>query len=91
MAVDIPAVREIAGRAFTREEVLDACERRDLGAVITVWGAAGRHSRPASGSGPVGSEPSLGVTRLNAGDRGGPESPRSVRNDGSDLLVQVMR
>src|ERR1700722_5840918 len=41
MAVDIPAVREIVGRAFTRKEVLDACERRDLGAVITALCAQG--------------------------------------------------
>ena len=41
MAVDIPAVREIVGRAFTRKEVLEACERRDLGAVITALCAQG--------------------------------------------------
>jgi hypothetical protein len=33
----------------------------------------------------------LAVTRRIPGDRGGPESPRSVRNDGSGLLMQVMR
>ena len=27
MAVDIPAIREVVGRAFARKEVLDACER----------------------------------------------------------------
>jgi hypothetical protein len=31
------------------------------------------------------------VTHRIPGDRGGPESPRSVRNDGFELLVQVMR
>ena len=41
MAVDIPAIREAVGRAFTRKEVLDACERRDLGAVITALCARG--------------------------------------------------
>jgi hypothetical protein len=41
MAVDIPAVREVVGRAFTRREVLDACGRRDLGAVITALCALG--------------------------------------------------
>jgi hypothetical protein len=41
MAVDIRAVREVVGRAFARKEVLDACERRDLGAVITALCAQG--------------------------------------------------
>jgi hypothetical protein len=35
--------------------------------------------------------PASGVTHRIAGDRGGPESPRSVRNDGFGLLVLVMR
>ena len=41
MAVDIPAVREVVERACTRKDVLDACERRDLGAVITALCAQG--------------------------------------------------
>jgi hypothetical protein len=41
MAVDIPAIREVVGRAFARKDVLDACERRDLGAVITALCAQG--------------------------------------------------
>jgi hypothetical protein len=36
MAVDIPAIREVAKRVCTRQDVLDACKRRDLGAVITI-------------------------------------------------------
>ena len=36
MAVDIPAIREIVERVCARKDVLDACKRRDLGAVITV-------------------------------------------------------
>ena len=36
MAVDIPGVREVVDRVFTRQDVLDACKRRDLGFVITV-------------------------------------------------------
>jgi hypothetical protein len=38
-----------------------------------------------------GRSSALAVTRRIAGDRGGPESPRSVRDDGFDLLVRVMR
>jgi transcriptional regulator with XRE-family HTH domain len=41
MAVDIPAIREVVGRVCTRQDVLDACKRRDLGAVITVLCAHG--------------------------------------------------
>src|ERR1700749_2782632 len=41
MAVDIPAVREVVERVCTRKDVLDACKRRDLGAVITVLCAHG--------------------------------------------------
>jgi tetratricopeptide (TPR) repeat protein len=35
MAVDIPVIREVVQRVCTRTDVLDACKRRDLGAVIT--------------------------------------------------------
>jgi Creatinine amidohydrolase len=41
MAVDIPAVRDVVERVCTRKEVLDACRRRDLGAVISVLRAHG--------------------------------------------------
>jgi hypothetical protein len=41
MAVDIPAIREIVERICTRQDVLDACRRRDLGAVITILCAHG--------------------------------------------------
>jgi transcriptional regulator with XRE-family HTH domain len=41
MAVDIPAVREIVERVFARQDVLDACKRRDLGTPITVLCANG--------------------------------------------------
>jgi transcriptional regulator with XRE-family HTH domain len=41
MAVDVPAIREVVERVFTRKDVLDACKRRDLAAVITVLGAQG--------------------------------------------------
>lgn len=41
MAVDIPVIREIVERVCTRKDVLDACKRRDLGAVITVLSAHG--------------------------------------------------
>jgi hypothetical protein len=41
MAVDIPAIREVVDRVCTRKDVLDACKRRDLGAVITVLCAHG--------------------------------------------------
>ena len=41
MAVDIPAIREIVERVFARQDVLDACKRRDLGTAITVLCANG--------------------------------------------------
>ena len=41
MAVDIPAIREIVERVFARQDVLDACKRRDLGSLITVLCANG--------------------------------------------------
>ena len=41
MAVDVPDVREVIGRVFTRNDVLDACKRRDLGAVIEAVCAQG--------------------------------------------------
>ena len=41
MAVDIPAIREVVERVCTRQDVLDACKRRDLGAVITILCAHG--------------------------------------------------
>ncbi len=41
MAVDIPVIREVVERVCTRQDVLDACKRRDLGAVIRVLCAHG--------------------------------------------------
>jgi len=41
MAVDIPAIRGVVERVCTRKDVLDACKRHDLGAVITVLCAHG--------------------------------------------------
>jgi hypothetical protein len=41
MAAGIPAVREIVERVFARQDVLDACKRRDLSKPITVLGASG--------------------------------------------------
>jgi transcriptional regulator with XRE-family HTH domain len=41
MAVDIPVVREVVERVCTRRDVLEACKRRDLGAVIRVLCAQG--------------------------------------------------
>jgi hypothetical protein len=41
MAVDVPGIREVVQRVCTRKDVLDACVRRDLGAVIAVLGAHG--------------------------------------------------
>jgi transcriptional regulator with XRE-family HTH domain len=41
MAVDIPVIREAVGRVCTRRDVIDACKRRDLGAVIRVLCANG--------------------------------------------------
>jgi hypothetical protein len=39
--VDIPVVREIVERVFARQDVLDACKRRDLSTPITVLCANG--------------------------------------------------
>lgn len=41
MAVDIPVIREVVERVCTRQDVLDACKRRDLGAVIKALCAQG--------------------------------------------------
>jgi hypothetical protein len=41
MAVEIPVIREVVERVCTRPDVLDACKRRDLGAVITALCAQG--------------------------------------------------
>lgn len=41
MAVDIPAIREVVERACTRHDVIEACQRRDLGAVIGLLCAQG--------------------------------------------------
>src|SRR5579872_327491 len=41
MAVDVPAIREVVGRVCTRQDVLDACKRRDLGFVVRVLCAHG--------------------------------------------------
>lgn len=41
MAVDIPALREIVERVCTRNDVLNACKRRDIGTLITVLCAQG--------------------------------------------------
>ena len=41
MAVDIPAIREIVERVFARQDVLDACSRRDLSWPIAVLCANG--------------------------------------------------
>jgi hypothetical protein len=41
MAVDVPVLREVVERVCTRKDVLDACKRRDLGALITALGAEG--------------------------------------------------
>jgi hypothetical protein len=41
MAVEIPVLREVVERVCTRQDVLDACKRRDLGAVIKVLCAQG--------------------------------------------------
>ena len=35
MAMDVPVIREVVERACARQDVLDECKRRDLGAVIT--------------------------------------------------------
>ena len=41
MAVGIPVIREVVERVFARQDVLDACRRHDLGAVISVLCAHG--------------------------------------------------
>jgi transcriptional regulator with XRE-family HTH domain len=41
MAVNIPVLREVVERVCARQDVLDACKRRDLGAVISVLCAHG--------------------------------------------------
>lgn len=41
MAMDVPVIREVVERLCTRNDVLDACKHRDLGAVITVLGTHG--------------------------------------------------
>lgn len=41
MAVDIPVIWEVVERVCTRNDVLDACKRRDLAAVITALAAHG--------------------------------------------------
>jgi hypothetical protein len=41
MAVDTPVIREVVDRVLTRKDVLDACKRHDLGAVITALGVQG--------------------------------------------------
>jgi len=41
MAVDIPAIREVVERVCTRNDVLDACRRRDIGTLIEVLCAQG--------------------------------------------------
>jgi hypothetical protein len=41
MALRAPDVREVVERVFARQDVLDACGRRDLGAVVAVLGAHG--------------------------------------------------
>ena len=37
MAMDVPVIREVVERVCARQDVLDACKRRDLGAVITLF------------------------------------------------------
>jgi len=41
MAVDIPAIREVVARVCARNDVLDACKRRDIGALIEALCAQG--------------------------------------------------
>jgi len=36
MAVDTPAIREVVERVFARQDVLNACKRRDLSTMITI-------------------------------------------------------
>ena len=49
MAVDIPALREIVERVCTRNDVLNACKRRDIGTLITaLCKASPKASSPSS-------------------------------------------
>jgi transcriptional regulator with XRE-family HTH domain len=41
MAVDIPGIREVVERVCTRQDVLEACKRRDLGFMVRVLRAHG--------------------------------------------------
>lgn len=41
MALHAPDVREVVDRVFARQDVLDACSRRDLGVVVAVLGTHG--------------------------------------------------
>lgn len=41
MALEIFEVREVVERCFARQDVLDACARRDLGRIIMILGAQG--------------------------------------------------
>jgi transcriptional regulator with XRE-family HTH domain len=41
VGLGVSEVREVAGRACARQDVLDACARRDLGAVVGILGALG--------------------------------------------------
>ena len=41
MAVDTPAIREVVERVFARQDVLNACKRRDISTMITILGANG--------------------------------------------------
>ena len=41
MASATPMVREIVARVFARQDVLDACARRDLGTIIKILGSHG--------------------------------------------------
>ena len=51
MAVSPTVVRGIVERACARPDVLDACGRRNLGAVISALGTGGLRSAPLSLSG----------------------------------------
>src|SRR6266568_5462302 len=41
MNLDRHEVREIVNRAFARQDVLDACQERDLGKIVAVLGSHG--------------------------------------------------
>jgi len=41
MTLDRQEVREIVKRVFARQDVVDACRRRDLGAIVPVLGSHG--------------------------------------------------